>query len=251
MTTLVLGPSLGTTAAALWGPCAAVLAGLDGMDELRVVTWDLPGHGSAPAARPGLRIAHIAASVLARVPGPFHYAGDSVGGAVGLQLLLDAPDRVLSATLVCTGARLGSPALWEDRIATVRARGTEGLAESAADRWFAPGFPDREPTRSGELLDVLRDVDDEGYAAVCGALAAFDVRDRLGEITSPVLAVAGSDDVVTPPSGLAEIADGVARGRLVVLDGVAHLAPAEAPDRVAALLRDHVLTTDTNDREHQ
>ena len=45
-----------------------------------------------------------------------------------------------------------------------------------------------------------------------------------------MLAVAGSDDLPTPPECLRRIASGVKDGRLVVLDGVGHLAPAEAPD---------------------
>ncbi len=76
---------------------------------------------------------------------------------------------------------------------------------------------------------------------MCGALAEFDVRDRLAEIGAPVLAVAGNADTVTPTEGLRAIADGVKDGRFVGLDGVAHLAPAEAPEAVAALIRQHVL----------
>ena len=76
---------------------------------------------------------------------------------------------------------------------------------------------------------------------MCGALAEFDVRDRLAEIGAPVLAVAGAEDVATPVENLREIAEGVKDGRLVVLDGVAHLAPAEAPSVVARLLREHLL----------
>jgi 3-oxoadipate enol-lactonase/4-carboxymuconolactone decarboxylase len=53
--------------------------------------------------------------------------------------------------------------------------------------------------------------------------------------------VAGADDVTTPPEKLREIASGVRRGELVELDGVAHLAPAEAPEEVARLVRRHVL----------
>ena len=34
-------------------------------------------------------------------------AGDSLGGAVGLQALLDAPDRIVAAVLLCTGAKIG------------------------------------------------------------------------------------------------------------------------------------------------
>ena len=63
---------------------------------------------------------------------------------------------------------------------------------------------------------------------------------RLGEIPRRVLAVAAAADGVTPTAGLEASASGVADGRLVVLDGVAHLAPAEAPEVVARLIRDHV-----------
>ena len=56
-----------------------------------------------------------------------------------------------------------------------------------------------------------------------------------------MLAVAGAEDVPTPTDSLREIAEGVQHGRLVELDGVAHLAPAEAPAEVARLIRQHVL----------
>jgi len=65
------------------------------------------------------------------------------------------------------------------------------------------------------------------------------VRGRLAEIATPVLAVAGDYDSVLAPSVLEYIASGVQSRRLVVLDGVAHLAPAEAPDRVADLIMQH------------
>jgi 3-oxoadipate enol-lactonase/4-carboxymuconolactone decarboxylase len=112
---------------------------------------------------------------------------------------------------------------------------------SSIERWFGPGFLDREPERGSALLHALQEVDDAGYSQVCGVLAGFDVRDRLAEIGAPVLAVAGSADVATPTDGLREIAEGVKDGWLVELDGVAHLAPAEAPEVVARLIRRHVL----------
>lgn len=233
---LVLGPSLGTTSATLWGACADLLR-----DDLDVVLWDLPGHGGAPLAGPSSTMADLAAQVLDRVDGPFAYAGDSVGGCTGLQLLLDAPDRIRSAVLLCTGARIGTAQTWADRVEQVRSGGTAALVAATPARWFGPGFADRDPDRAEALLRDLAAVDDAGYTAVCDALAGFDVRDRLPEIAAPVLAVAGADDPVTTPELLREIADGVQHGRLVVLDGVAHLAPAEAPQQVAELVRRHVL----------
>jgi 3-oxoadipate enol-lactonase/4-carboxymuconolactone decarboxylase len=229
---LVVGPSLGTSAATLWSRCAALLEG-----RFHVLGWDLPGHGRSAPATAAFSIAELAVAVRALLGDtPFRYAGDSVGGAVGLQLLLDSPDRVPQAALICTGAKIGEPAGWHDRAGTVRASGTAAMIEGSAQRRFAPGFLDREPPVASGLLHALRDADPESYALTCEALAAFDVRDRLGEIGTPVLAVAGAHDAPTPPANLAEIAAGVRAGRLVVLDDVAHLAPAERPDAVAALL---------------
>lgn len=249
---LILGPSLGTSATALWSRAAQHLA-----EDFQVVGWDLPGHGHNRSAVEGpVTMEGLAADVLRMIddlsdgfqPASFHYAGDSVGGAVGLQLLVDAPGRVLSATLLCTGAKIGTPEGWVERIDAVQAAGTASLVESSEQRWFAPGFMEREPDLATALVDSLCTADDQGYDAVCGALARFDVRDRLGQITAPVLAVAGRHDGVTPPADLAEIADGVADGKLVVLPEVAHLAPAEDPEAVAQLIREHVLGPP---RDHQ
>ena len=144
MTTLVLGPSIGTSADSCWGAAAALLR-----DEFDVVAWELPGHGTDRGPVPDdLTIEDLAARVLAQVDGPFLYAGDSVGGQVGLQLLLDAPDRVLGAVLCCTGAKIGDDTVWRDRVAQVRASGTASLVSASAQRWFAPGFLEREPERA-------------------------------------------------------------------------------------------------------
>jgi 3-oxoadipate enol-lactonase/4-carboxymuconolactone decarboxylase len=241
---LVLGPSLGTSARTLWSSTAAHLT-----DRFEIIAWDLPGHGSNAVVGQPFTTTELAAGVLAMVDDmlaergtvdvPFVYAGDSVGGAVGLQLMLDAPDRIVSSILLCTGATIGDSAGWRERAATVRTSGTPAVVESSAARWFAPGFLEREPANATALLHALRDADDEGYAQVCEALAGYDLRDRLAGIGAPVLAVAGAKDGPTPPSSLQEIADGVRRGTLVVLDEVGHLAPAEAPREVARLIRAH------------
>ena len=146
-------------------------------------------------------MAELAAGVLelaeALAPGePFCYAGVSVGGAVGLQLLLDAPERVRSAALIATGAKIGEESGWRERAATVRASGTPSMVTGSAQRWFAPGFMEREPRVATELLHSLQDAAAEGYAQVCEALATFDVRDRLAQISVPVLAIAGAVAVV-------------------------------------------------------
>jgi len=110
------------------------------------------------------------------------------------------------------------------------------VRESSQRRWFAPGFVRRRPYVAAALADALASTDAQSYAHLCDALADFDVSDRLGEITVPVCAVAGSDDIATPPAKAERIASGVVSGRSVVLDGVGHLAPAEAPAKVAEII---------------
>jgi 3-oxoadipate enol-lactonase/4-carboxymuconolactone decarboxylase len=236
---LVVGPSVGTTAASLWARCAARMRG-----GFHVVGWDLPGHGRSAPAEGGYTVADLARGVLALADGkPFSYAGDSIGGAVGLQLLLDASEQVESAALLCTGAKIGEAPAWHERAALVRAEGIESVVAGSLERWFAPGFAERSPETVAELIGALRATDPESYAYACEALALFDVRAELSRIEQPILAVAGAHDKPAPVAGLRLIADEVLNGRLVVLDGVAHLAPAELPDGVAALLDGHFAET--------
>jgi 3-oxoadipate enol-lactonase/4-carboxymuconolactone decarboxylase len=237
---LVVGPSLGTSVTALWGQVAELLG-----DRFHVIGWELPGHGRGTPADAPFSMADLAAAVVAGVdrvlgPVPFAYAGDSVAGCVGLRLALDAPDRLSGVAVLCTGARIGDPESWHERAALVRASGTPVMVEASARRWFAPGFLDRRPAVGTALLGALQDADKESYALICEALAGFDVRDRLPQIRVPLLVLAGSEDESTPAELLRADATAVAGARFVELDGVAHLAPAEAPNAVASLLVDHL-----------
>jgi len=241
---LVVGPSLGTSAAQLWNGCVAQPGGPgEGHD---VLAWDLPGHAGTPVGH-GFLVADLADGVLTSVaratgdPCPtFAYAGDSLGGAVGLELLLRAPAQVSAAVLLSTGAQIGEPTAWYDRAAAVRAGGTDVVVDGSRQRWFSHRTRLERPELVDDLLATLREVDDEGYAQACEALARFDVTAELGEITAPVLAVAGEEDVPTPVSSLATIAGGVTHGRLVVLPETAHLPPVEQPGAVAGLLITHL-----------
>lgn len=240
---LVAGPSLGTTTA-LWEQVAASLGA-----DVEMLGIDLPGHGASPAATASFTVEELAAGILAAVeqrrgPGAtFFYAGDSLGGAAGLALALLAPQQLLGLAPMCTGAKIGEPAGWHERAALIRSDGTDAVVEGSRQRWFAPGFTDREPALTERLLQQLRDVDDESYALACEALAGFDLRDQLHRITAPTVVVSGELDVATPPETGAQIAAGIGGARQVVLDDVAHLAPVEAVEDVTTVLRDLIRST--------
>ena len=237
---LVLGPSLGTDVRTLWAEVAAAIT-----DTRHVIGWDLPGHGDSPPAT-GFSMADLAAAVAGEVEdATFDYAGDSTGGAVGLRLLLDHPGRISTATLVATGTTIGEPASWLARAKSVRANGMAVMRETSPRAWYAdPSLTS--PARSA-LLRTLVSADADSYASVCEALAAHDVRDRLAEISGPVLAVAGGADQVTPTGSLRQIAEGVQHGRLEIIDDAAHLPPVEQPAVMAALIRDGLGSLDEPD----
>lgn len=223
--TLVVGPSLGTAVRRLWEPVLPHLP-----PTLRVVGWDLPGHGNAAPAD-HCSFPDVAADLLAALPPRFAYAGVSAGGAVGLHLALAAPSRIDRLTAICTGAVIGTPTGWQERATLVEQHGTGAVVDGSSQRWFAPGF-----TGGSALLDDLRSIDARSYAAVCRGLAEHDVRERLRSITTPVLAVAGSEDVATPPDALRFLASAVPNGRVTVVPGVAHLPTVEAPQALASLV---------------
>lgn len=226
---LVVGPSLGTSVTALWSAAAALLTG-----TYRVFGWDLPGHGVTPASHHNFTLGEVASAVADRFAhhSEVSYAGVSVSGAVGLQLLLDRNIDIKAAALICTGPRIGEPVTWHERALTVRRRGTAALLSSAPNRWFAPGFADRDPRTAAQLVGSLQSTDNEGYAAICEALADFDVTGRLTAIAVPVLAIAGRHDTVTPPAVLRDLARNIA-ARYIELPDAGHLAPAEQPSAIA------------------
>lgn len=238
---LVLGPSLGTAVRTLWSEVAELLA-----DRYDVIGWELPGHGLGTAVKESFTLSELAEGVLAAVDaqltargepgGTFLYAGDSIGGAVGLQLAHQSGHRVAAVAMLCSSARFGEEQAWRDRAQSVRTSGTPVMIAGSAERWFAPGFLERRGEVGGALLNDLQHADAESYALVSEALAVYDLREQLAAIGVPLLVVSGELDGAAPPSDGRLIATGVADGRLVVLPGVGHQAPVEAAKETADLL---------------
>lgn len=230
---LVLGPSLGTSTI-LWENVIPQLA-----TRYRVTAWDLPGHGASVLASAPFTVGELADAVAAGVAGPFLYAGVSLGGATGLELLRRHPERVRAAAILASGALLGTPEGWIERARKVRAESTSSIIIASAQRWFAPGSLAREPDLTGRLLHALQHADDESYALCCEALADYDLRDGLGAIAAPVLAAWGEHDAVAPEAKAAEIVAGVRHGSIAEITDAGHLPPAEQPAATAALLRNY------------
>ncbi|MFG3207409.1 alpha/beta fold hydrolase [Streptomyces sp. NPDC048192] len=238
---LILGPSLGTSKA-VWEPQLPSLS-----RRFRVVRFDLPGHADSTTAllrdpEPGrTTVDDLASLVLALADhhgwDRFHYAGISLGGAIGAHLAVHHPYRISSLALVCSSAHFGPPEPWHERAALVRLKGTTPLLETTPNRWFATSaFADTPFGR--RLLSNLTGADRAGYAACCDALAAYDLRPDLASITAPALVVAGSHDTATPVQHAQELAEAIPNATLEVI-GSGHLA-AEQPHALQAALMTHL-----------
>ncbi len=238
---LLLGPSLGSDCAILWELVVPYLE-----DRYRIVSWDLPGHGSSPATTEPFTVGELADAAAALADdlpggGAAYYAGVSIGGGVGLELALRRPDRFSKVALVCSNFRLGGPDwpdTWLQRAELVRTQSTSALIIASAQRWFTPESIQAHPETTGRLLHALQDADDATYIRCCEALAAFDDEDRLAEITIPVLDVWGDRDATISLASAEQLVATVPDARLVVVEGAAHLGTVDQPEAVAAALLD-------------
>lgn len=79
-------------------------------------------------------------------------------------------------------------------------------------------------------MHALQEADRFGYAAVCDALATFDVRPQLSRVIAPIVAIAGAYDEAAPVAVMSALAHGVQDGRLVILERLEHQARVEAPE---------------------
>jgi 3-oxoadipate enol-lactonase len=236
---LVVGPSLGTAVGALWERCAAQLAGFE------VIGWDLPGHGLSRPAADGFTVSDLAASVRAVADAAAagraaYYAGVSLGGAVAFELGL-APGPFRAAAALASVSKIGDASAWTQRAELVRKEGTQVMVAGSAQRWFAPGFAERDGEVAGRLLQTLSDTDDESYSLACEALAAFDRRGDLARVSVPFLLGPGEHDGVVPPARAQQDADAISGSQLQVFAGCGHLPPAESPAAVAQALTEFFL----------
>jgi 3-oxoadipate enol-lactonase len=229
---VVLAGGLGTTLE-LWDAQASALA-----PRFRVLRYDHPGHGGSPLLADG-SVADLARAVVALLDElgleRVSFCGLSLGGAVGMQLALDAPDRVDRLVLAATSARFGPPEFWDARADAVRRGGVAAVADVVLERWFTPAFRDVRRYR-----EMLTSTSTEGYVQCCQALREWDLRGTLDGIDAPTLAVAGSDDPSTPPDDLRAIVAEIPGARLLVIDRVRHLLNVERPDEFNEALLAHL-----------
>jgi 3-oxoadipate enol-lactonase len=226
--TVVLSGSLGATGE-MWDAQA------DALREFDVVRVEHPGHDGAPM-QDVRDVRSLALRVLDLVDAErFSFVGLSLGGAVGMHVAFEAPQRVERLVLAATSARFGTPEAWGERIALARSGGMEAVADAVLPRWFTPAFDDVQRFR-----EMLVSTPSEVYVRYCEILRGYDLRGGLGEITTPTLAIAGAEDPTSPPEHLEAIVAELTDARVIVISNAAHLVSVERADEFNDALLAHL-----------
>ncbi len=218
----------------LWGPFGEILA-----RDHTLVRVDLPGHAGSGAVSADLVAA--AGLVVDAVDGtePFDLLGYSLGARVALHLAFARPDRVRRLVLIGGTAGIEDPEARRARRLRDDALATE-LEESHdlggfLRRWLAgpmfsglrdPGMNERLRNTPGGLASSLR---------MAGAGTYEPLWNHLGDLTPPVLALAGADDPRYAGTG-ARIARSVRHGVFSLVPGAGHAAHLAQPDLAARMV---------------
>lgn len=235
---LALPSSLGTTTE-LWDADVPAWS-----ETFRVLRYDQRGHGGSEV-RPGpYSIEDLGRDFVSLLDElgieRVSFCGLSLGGATAMWLAAHAPERIDGLVLACTSARFGDPGPWLERAALVRDSGVEPIADTVIARWFTARFAEERREVAARFRDLLASTPPEGYAGGCEAVAGWDFRDRLEEITARTLVVAGAEDPATPLDDSRLIADRIPGAKLVVLADAAHLANVEQPDAFSRVVAAHL-----------
>lgn len=234
---LVLAHPLGMTQG-VWDDMLPTL-----LDRFRIMTWDLPGHGASaawPQSAGDITPEDLAqeALILAKKAGcnQFYFAGTSIGGIIGQQLMAEHSDQLISAVLTNTGAIIGTPEAWQQRAAKVRAQGLATMAGEIVPRWFGANACKEQPALLDGWKGVMGRGDANSYALLCEMLGRADFREKLRGHKVPLLLIGGSEDMATPPESLKALAMFSGVSDPVIFERVGHVPSVECPSLLADLL---------------
>ncbi len=229
---LVLTHALGTNLA-IWDHVIPLLA-----PGLRILRYDHRGHGGSDAPPAPYSMGALISDAERLLD---HLAirdcvflGLSMGGLVAQGLAIKRLDLVRALVLSNTAAKIGTQSLWQDRIAAVRAGGLDAITASTTQRMFSRAF--RATPGIAAWQNVMRNGSAEGYLGCAAAIAGTDFYTPTASLRLPTLAIAGSEDGITPPDLVRETADLIPGSRFALIRGGGHLPFVERPQAYADAL---------------
>lgn len=162
------------------------------------------------------------------------FVGLSIGGMIAQGLAVKRMDLIRAIVLSNTGAKIGQPAMWDDRIAAVKAGGIEALADGIMERWFSAPFRKTEAFHAWRNMLVRQPV--EGYTGCSAAISGTDFYTPTSGLRLPTLGIAGSEDGSTPPDLVRETVELIPGSQFHLIRKAGHLPCVEQPEEYATVL---------------
>lgn len=232
-------------------------------DDRDVIYWDQLGCGNSE--RPTdtdlwtmrRSVAEMQTVVQALGLTRFHIFGNSWGGMLAQQYVLDSPAGVTSLTVsnsaasipqfaeYVTALKSGLDTTTQSAIDDHETAGTTSSAEyQAAIRTWNDTHLCRSRPWPDELEDAFRNSGTDIFATmfgpsvfrIVGTIREWDVVDRLAEITTPTLLLAARFDEFSPDH-MWEMHKRIAGSRFELFESSAHLPFIEEPDRFDHVMR--------------
>ena len=219
-------------------------------DAFTCVAHDLRGHGESPVPPPPYAMANMVEDLEAlRVRlghERIHVAGHSLGGMIGPSYARAHPRHTRSVGLLSTAAGRSEKdrEVLQALIARMEQGGVEPQLDALVDRWFMDEFRATHPEAVALRLQQVVDTPEPVFLSVFHMYAETEMGPWLGEIECPCLVLTGELDGGCNPRLNQFITEQLADAKLVILDQLKHAVLIEAPDRVAAALREFLLGQD-------
>ena len=225
---LVFSNSLGSDLR-IWDAVVPLLA-----EQFRIIRYDKRGHGLSDSPEPPYSINNLAQDLVGlldalQIPQAV-ICGISVGGLIAQALTLAHPERVRALVLSDTGARIGSTASWEERIASVKSGGVKAWVKPSMERWFSEAFRRSRVADVAGYSNMLLRTTLDGYIGTCCALRDTDFTEEIARIRQPALVLCGDQDIATPPELGQDLARRIRRGQFYSIESAAHLPCIEQPE---------------------
>lgn len=185
-------------------------------------------------------IAALAASVLAQAPAQFALAGLSMGGYVAMEIMRQAPERIIRLALFDTSARPDTPEQRERRQGLIRLSRMgkfKGVTPRLLPQLIHPDrLEDQNVTGTIQAMGVR--IGQAGFERQQTAiLGRIDSRPHLPAISCPTLVAVGQQDQLTPLEIAHEIAGLIPHAKLTTIAHCGHLPPLEQPEQTTKLLQ--------------
>lgn len=231
---VVFANSLGTDLR-LWDPILPMLP-----EGLRIIRYDKRGHGLSSCPKGPYSMGALISDVEKLLDfldvKDCVFVGLSIGGMIAQGLSVKRLDLIRAVVLSNTGAKIGTPEMWAERIGDVEKGGIEALADAVMTRWFSEGF------RASPELELWRNMlarqPAEGYMGCSAAISGTDFFTPTSGLRLPALGIAGADDGSTPPDLVRETVDLIPGSKFHLIRKAGHLPCVEQPQEFAAVLSD-------------